>query len=209
MKEGKAIGGVQVRRLAIEGAVEFTPPVYRDERGLFASPYQEPAFAGTVGWPLFPVRDISHNLSARGVLRGIHYTATPPGRAKYVYCPYGRVQDFLVDLRVGSPTFGRWESTELDGDTCRALYIPVGVGHAFLSLKDDSMIVYAMSEGYVAENERAVSPLDPALGLPLPAGIAPIQSDRDRAAPTLADARDRGLLTDYAVCRDVEAKLWQ
>lgn len=203
------VHGVTVRRLAIDGALEFTPNVYRDRRGLFASPYQEPAFTATFGRPLFPVRDLSHNVSAHGVLRGIHYTSTPPGRAKYVYCPYGKVRDFLIDLRVGSPTFGRWDSTELDGDICRAVYIPVGVGHAFLSLADDSMIVYAMSKGYVAEDELAISPLDPALGLTFPAGITPLQSDRDRAAPTLAEALDRGLLGDYALCRDVEAKLWQ
>lgn len=203
------VPGVTVRRLAIDGAVEFTPSVYRDERGLFASPYQEAAFTATFGWPLFPVRDLSHNVSARGVLRGIHYTSTPPGRAKYVYCPYGKVQDFLIDLRVGSPTFGRWDSTKLGGDTCRAIYVPVGVGHAFLSLADDSMIVYAMSKGYVAEDELAISPLDPALGLPLPTGVTPVQSDRDRAAPTLVEALERGLLSDYGTCRDVEAKLWQ
>ncbi len=200
---------VQVQKLGIEGAFAFTPPVHRDDRGLFTSPYQEAPFSGARGRALFPVRDISHNLSARGVLRGIHYTTTPPGRAKYVYCPYGRVHDYLVDLRVGSPTFGRHVSAELGGDTCQALYIPVGVGHAFLSLEDDSMVVYVMSEGYTAANELAVSPLDPALGLPIPDGYALAQSERDTAAPTLAEARDRGLLPEYDTCRKVEAALWQ
>jgi dTDP-4-dehydrorhamnose 3,5-epimerase/epimerase EvaD len=193
----------------IDGAFRFEPPVYPDSRGLFASPFQDAAFTETLGRPLFPVRDVSHNRSARGVLRGIHYTAVPPGRAKYVYCPYGEVQDYLVDLRIGSPTYGRWEMTNLSGDNCRALYIPVGVGHAFLSLRDDSVVVYLMSEGYVPANELAISPLDPAIGLPMPAGIEIQQSDRDRAAPTLAQARDRGLLDDYELCRTVEAKLWQ
>ena len=193
----------------IDGAFRFTPPVYADGRGLFTSPFQEAAFAGALDRPLFPVRDVSHNRSARGVLRGIHYTAAPPGRAKYVYCPYGEVRDYLVDLRVGSPTFGRCEMTELSGDNSRALYIPVGVGHAFLSLRDDSVIVYLMSEGYVPANELAVSPLDPAIGLPLPEGLEIRQSERDAVAPTLAEARERGLLDDYTVCRNVEAKLWR
>ncbi len=200
---------VQARKLGIEGALAFTPPVYRDDRGLFTSPYQDAPFTGARGTSLFPVRDISHNLSARGVLRGIHYTTTPPGRAKYVYCPYGRVHDYLVDLRVGSPTFGRWEAAELGGDDCRALYIPVGVGHAFLSLEDDSMVVYVMSHGYVPENELAVSPLDPELGLPLPDGYDLAQSERDTAAPTLAEALAQGLLPSYDTCRKVEAELWQ
>ncbi len=193
----------------VDGAFEFTPAVFPDGRGLFASPYQDAAFAEALDRPLFPVRDVSHNRSARGVLRGIHYTASPPGRAKYVYCPYGEVQDYLVDLRVGSPTFGRWATTELSGDNCRALYIPVGVGHAFLSLRDDSVVVYLMSEGYVPANELAVSPLDPEIGLPIPPGLAIRQSDRDAAAPTLAEARERGLLDDYELCRNVEAKLWR
>ncbi|WP_432041925.1 dTDP-4-dehydrorhamnose 3,5-epimerase family protein [Streptomyces cadmiisoli] len=199
---------MRVRTPAIEGVREFTPQVFGDDRGCFASPFQESAFTQAVGRPLFPVRDISHNVSARGVLRGIHYTAAPPGRAKYVYCPYGRVLDFLVDLRVGSPTFGRHQTTELSGGDCRALYIPVGVGHAFLSRQDDSIVVYVMSEGYVPEAELAVSPLDPVLGLPLPEGGDLRQSPRDGAAPTLAEARDKGLLPDYDTCREVEAALW-
>jgi dTDP-4-dehydrorhamnose 3,5-epimerase/epimerase EvaD len=203
------MSAMTVASSTIDGAVKFTPAVYQDVRGLFSSPYQERAFAGQFDRPLFPVRDISHNRSARGVLRGIHYTATPPGRAKYVYCPYGRVQDYLVDLRMGSPTFGQWETTELSGDNCRALYIPVGVGHAFASLQDDSIVVYVMSEGYVPDNERAVSALDPGIGLPMPEGLLMRQSERDTVAPTLAEARERGLLTDYTMCRDVEAKLWQ
>ncbi|TVL94146.1 dTDP-4-dehydrorhamnose 3,5-epimerase family protein [Streptomyces sp. SAJ15] len=200
---------MQVQKLGIEGAYAFTPPVHKDDRGLFTSPFQDAAFAESQGRPLFPVKDISHNLSARGVLRGIHYTTTPPGRAKYVYCPYGRVQDYLVDLRLGSPTFGRWESTELGGEEARALYIPVGVGHAFLSLQDDSMVVYVMSEGYVPEHELAVSPLDPKLGLPVPQGHALAQSPRDAAAPTLSEAERQGLLPEYDTCRRVEAALWQ
>jgi dTDP-4-dehydrorhamnose 3,5-epimerase/epimerase EvaD len=202
------VNPVQVHKLGIEGAYEFTPPVYQDDRGLFSSPYQGTAFTEALGRPLFPVKDISHNLSARGVLRGIHYTATPPGRAKYVYCPYGRVQDFLIDLRVGSPTFGQWEATEISGEDCRALYIPVGVGHAFLSLQDDSMVVYVMSEGYIPENEHAISPLDPELGLPLTADLMAAQSQRDLSAPTLAEARERGLLPTYEACQEVEAQLW-
>jgi len=199
---------VQARTPEIEGVVQFTSPVHTDERGLFAGPFRDAAFQEALERPLFPVKDISHNLSGRGVLRGIHYTAAPPGRAKYVYCPYGRVRDFLVDLRVGSPTFGRWTETVLHGGECRALYVPVGVGHAFLSLQDDSMVVYVMSEGYVPEYELAVSPLDPALGLPLPDPAEVVLSARDTAAPEVAEAREKGLLPDYATCREVEAALW-
>ncbi|MFI6040988.1 dTDP-4-dehydrorhamnose 3,5-epimerase family protein [Nocardia sp. NPDC051321] len=199
----------EIRQLGIEGAVEFSVPVYRDSRGLFTSPFQLGAFDAALGHGLFPVKDISHNVSARGVLRGIHYTTTPPGRAKYVYVPHGRVTDYLVDLRVGSPTFGRWEQTELGGgDRGKALFIPMGVGHAFLAQEDDSIVVYVMSEGYEAANELAVSPLDPEIGLPIPRVPRPEQSERDSAALTLAEAGKRGLLPDYATCVELEAKLW-
>ncbi|MFC4374186.1 dTDP-4-dehydrorhamnose 3,5-epimerase family protein [Nocardia halotolerans] len=199
---------METRRLRIEGAVEFTAPAYRDGRGVFTSPFQGDVFDATLGHGLFPVRDISHNVSARGVLRGIHYTTTPPGRTKFVYCPHGRVTDYLVDLRTGSPTFGQWESTELGGATVRALLIPMGVGHAFLSHEAGSIVVYVMSEGYRASNELAVDALDPEIGLPMPHELAVQQSDRDRNAPTIAQARERGLLPSYQVCQDVEAKLW-
>ncbi|WP_067182518.1 dTDP-4-dehydrorhamnose 3,5-epimerase family protein [Microtetraspora niveoalba] len=200
---------MQVRRLGIEGAFEFTPTVFKDRRGLFAAPFQGEFFSEHLGKPLFQVEQVSHNLSTRGTLRGIHYTATPPGMAKYVYCPYGQVQDYLIDLRVGSPTFGEWATTRLDADGCRALYIPVGVGHAFLSLADDSMVVYLMSQGYVAHNELAINPLDPEIGLPITDGIEIVQSDRDMLAPTLAEAMDAGLLPELRTAEEAEATLWR
>ncbi len=200
---------MEVRKLGIEGVIEFTPPVHRDRRGLFCSAFQRQTFARTLGKPLFPVGQVSHNISRRGTLRGIHYTATPPGMAKYVYCPRGRVQDFVVDLRVGSPTFGTSESVTLDEDSNRALFLPVGIGHAFLSTSDDSMVLYVLSGDYVAGNELAVDALDPALGLPVPQGYDHIRSDRDLVAPTLAEAGERGLLPEYAACREAEARLWQ
>ncbi|OLF17183.1 dTDP-4-dehydrorhamnose 3,5-epimerase family protein [Actinophytocola xanthii] len=196
---------MRVRPLRIEGAFEFTPERFPDSRGYFTSPFQEEAFAAAVGRPLFPVRQASHNLSRRpGVLRGIHYTATPPGGAKYVYCPRGKVIDFQVDLRVGSPTFGMSDSVVLDEAEGRSVYCPVGVGHGSVVLEADSMVVYLLSQVYVAANELAVSPLDPALALPLPPGLEPLMSERDAAALTLAESRERGMLPDYATCLELD-----
>ncbi|MEU5987393.1 dTDP-4-dehydrorhamnose 3,5-epimerase family protein [Spirillospora sp. NPDC047418] len=194
------------RRLAVTGAWEFTPDVFPDDRGLFVSPFQEAAFTEAVGRPLFPVTQTNHSRSRRGVVRGVHFTVTPPGSAKYVYCARGESLDIVVDIRVGSPTFGRWDATRLDQEDFRAMYLPVGVGHAFVALADDTVMSYLMSESYVAEHELAVSPLDPALGLPIPAGAEVVLSDRDRAAPTLAEAAAAGVLPDYDVCRELDAK---
>ncbi|NEB81693.1 dTDP-4-keto-6-deoxy-D-glucose epimerase [Streptomyces sp. SID14478] len=196
-----------VRELAIEGALEFTPTVYPDERGLFVTTYQQAQFVAATEHP-FPFVQTSHSVSRRGVVRGVHYTATPPGMAKHVYCARGRARDFVVDLRVGSPTFGQWDTIELDQEHCRSTYLPVGVGHVFVALEDETTMMYQMSGPYVAQDELAVSPLDPALGLPVTIdGVEPVLSGRDVAAPTLAQALEAGVLPDYETCRALEAVL--
>ncbi|MDI5980607.1 dTDP-4-dehydrorhamnose 3,5-epimerase family protein [Amycolatopsis magusensis] len=191
---------MQARELAVRGAIEFTPRKFPDERGSFVSPHQGPEFLRAVGEPLFDVAQASYTTSRRGAVRGIHYTRTPPGCAKYVYCPSGRVLDFVVDVRVGSETFGRWDSVVLDPETCRSVYLPIGVGHACLSLADDSVLTYLLSQSYSPEYELNISLLDAQLGSLIPAGISPIMSERDRRAPTLAEAMEAGLLPAYATC---------
>jgi epimerase EvaD len=124
-----------------------------------------------------------------------------------VYCARGEALDIVVDIRVGSPTFGRWDAVQLDQRDFRAMYIPVGVGHAFVALTDDTVMSYLFSSPYVAENELALSVRDPELGLPVPADIELLLSDRDQAAPRLAAARAEGLLPDYDQCREIERGL--
>ncbi|MGI5428598.1 dTDP-4-dehydrorhamnose 3,5-epimerase DnmU [Streptomyces sp. CA-179760] len=199
---------MKARELAVQGAFTFEPEVFPDERGLFVSPFREEAFTAAVGHPFFPVRQTNHSRSRRGVVRGVHYTVTPPGSAKYVYCARGRSLDIVVDVRVGSPTYGRCDAVELDPREFRAVYFPVGVGHAFVALENDTVMSYMLSGEYVQANELAVSALDPALGLPVPGDLEPLLSGRDRAAPTLEQARAAGTLPEYAACRAVESELW-
>ncbi|WP_031468642.1 dTDP-4-dehydrorhamnose 3,5-epimerase family protein [Sciscionella sediminilitoris] len=195
---------MRARELAVDGAFEFTPRVFGDDRGLFVSPFQEPVFAETLGRPLFPVRQTSYSKSRRGTVRGIHYTATPPGAHKYVCCVQGKALDIVVDIRVGSPTFGRYEVLELDAENFRSAYFPVGVGHAFVARTDDTMMSYTLSASYVPENELAIAVLDPELALPIPDDLDPILSERDRAAPSLAEAKSAGLLPEYECCTEIE-----
>ncbi|SEP52383.1 dTDP-4-dehydrorhamnose 3,5-epimerase family protein [Amycolatopsis saalfeldensis] len=197
----------QARPLAVGGAFAFTTPAFPDERGVFLSPYRRSVFTEAVGHPLFPVAQVSYSVSHRGVVRGLHFTATPPGCAKYVYCPRGKVLDLVVDLRVGSPTFGLCDSVVLGDEGFPAVYFPVGLGHLFAALEDDTVMTYLLSQEYRQENELAISPFDPDLALPIPAGIPPVLSERDRRAPALAEARAAGLLPDYAACLRAEAKL--
>jgi dTDP-4-dehydrorhamnose 3,5-epimerase len=126
----------------------------------------------------------------------------PPGQAKYVTCVRGAVLDVVVDIRVGSPAFGRWEAVRLDGDTRHAVFLAEGLGHAFMALTDDATVVYLCSTGYAPGREHGVNPLDPELGIAWPDGIPPVLSPKDAEAPSLAEAEQAGLLPTYAACSD-------
>lgn len=191
-----------VRALGVPGAHVFTLEVHDDERGTFSSPYQESVFERAVGHRL-TLAQTNITRSHRDVVRGVHFTATPPGCAKYVHCVRGRALDIVVDLRVGSPAFGTWDAVELDETRQRAVYLPVGVGHAVVALADETVMSYVVTTGYVPANELTVSVFDPALALPLPTGSAVVLSERDRRAPTVDQAGADGLLPDYGACTGV------
>ncbi|MET9595415.1 dTDP-4-dehydrorhamnose 3,5-epimerase family protein [Streptomyces sp. NPDC006516] len=198
---------MQSRQLAVDGAFEFRPQVFTDERGLFVSPFQETAARQALGHPLFPVAQTNHSLSRRGTIRGAHYTLTPPGIAKYVYCARGRALDIVIDVRLGSPTYGRSETVLLDQEDFRAVYFPVGVAHAFVALEDRTVMSYMLSGEYVPENELALSVFDPVLDLSLPSDFEPVMSERDLAAPTLETAEKSGTLPEYRRCLELERAL--
>lgn len=197
---------MDVRELAVSGAFEFTPRVFPDDRGLFVCPFQEADFVRAVGHPL-TVAQLNHSRSRRGTIRGVHFADVPPGQTKYVYCPQGAVLDVVVDIRVGSPTFGAVDAVRLDPVGFRAVYVPGGVGHAVMALEDDSVISYLCSTGYDPGREHGLDPLDPELGLPWPADLAPLLSDKDRAAPGLSRARAAGLLPRYEDCLAYQRRL--
>ena len=196
---------MQARPLAIEGAWEFVAPQFPDERGTFVVPYEEEPFAAATGYAL-PLSKMHHAQSRRGTVRGIHFTLVPPGQAKFVYSPRGRVLDVVVDVRVGSPTFGEWDSVVLDPDDYRCVYMSDGIGHAYAALEDDSILVYLCTTPYAPDREVAVDPFDPALALPWP-DVLPILSARDKAAPTLAEAERQGLLPTYEDYLEQERRL--
>ncbi|WP_097992981.1 dTDP-4-dehydrorhamnose 3,5-epimerase family protein [Streptomyces sp. f51] len=198
---------MEAKELGVVGAHVFTPQVFADSRGAFVSPFQEEAFVRQTGHRLFPVEQISHSRSRRGVVRGVHFTRTPPGMAKYVYCPRGRALDIIVDLRRGSPTFGRHATVVLDPVDFRAVYFPVGLGHAFVALEDDTVMAYTLSLAYDPENELALSVYDPDLALSLPEDIEPVVSERDRVAQSLEQALESGVLPDYEQCLELDARL--
>jgi epimerase EvaD len=197
---------VQFRELAVPGVVEFIPKIFPDARGRFVAPFQESTFVDATGHRLHLAQS-NHSISRRGVIRGVHVSDVPPGQAKYVHCSRGALLDVAIDVRVGSPTFGRWDSVLLDTETYRAVYLPEGIGHAFIALADDTVMAYLCSTGYDPAAEHTVSPLDPALRLPWPADLEVVLSDKDRAAPTLAEAAEAGILPRWDACQARYAEL--
>lgn len=191
------------RALAVPGAWEITPVQHGDPRGVFLEYFQGGPFEEATGHR-FDLRQANCSVSAAGVLRGIHFADVPPGQAKYVTCASGAVLDVVVDLRVGSPTFGTWDSVLLDDVDRRAIYLGEGLGHAFMSLADGSTVLYLCSTGYSPGREHGVHPLDPQVGIEWPttdrdgAPITPRLSDKDLAAPSLAEAMAQDLLPRYA-----------
>ncbi|WP_238013322.1 dTDP-4-dehydrorhamnose 3,5-epimerase [Dactylosporangium sp. AC04546] len=189
---------MKFRQLSVAGAWEVTPVLHGDPRGLFTEWYRFDRLAAEIGHPLRLAQG-NLSVSAKDVVRGIHFADVPPGQAKYVMCTRGAVLDVIVDLRVGSPTFGRSESVLLDDVDRRAVYIGEGLGHGFCALTDDATLTYACSEVYNPTGEHGVHPLDPDLAIEWPTG-APQLSARDAAAPTLAEMLAAGRLPDYAAC---------
>jgi dTDP-4-dehydrorhamnose 3,5-epimerase len=138
---------VEIRELAVPDSYVLDLVPHGDSRGRFTEWYRADVLGEAVGHPL-PLAQANHSVSARGVLRGVHFALVPPGQAKYVYCPAGRVLDVVVDVRVGSPTFGVHDAVLLDSETPRAVYLAEGLGHAFVSLADASSVTYLVSTGY-------------------------------------------------------------
>lgn len=190
---------LRYRALAIEGAWEVTPRQYPDERGVFLEWFRGEAFRNEIGRGL-TLAQANMSVSAAGVVRGIHFADVPPGQAKYITCPKGAVFDVVVDIRVGSSTFGAWDAVVLDDEDRRAVFLSEGLGHVFMSLEDGSAVAYLCSTPYDPAREHGIDPLDPAIGIDWPTSsrhgtpIAPLLSTKDRAAPTLEEARASGLL---------------
>ncbi len=194
---------MEIRELSVPDAFEIVPRQHGDDRGLFLEWYRFEALTEAVGHPL-DLRQANLSVSARGTVRGIHFADVPPGQAKYVTCVRGAVMDVVVDIRVGSPAFGRWDAVRLDDRGRSAVYLAEGLGHAFLALSDDATVAYLCSSVYTPAAEHGVHPLDPEVGIDyatLLDGAAPRLSPRDEQAPTLAQAQDAGLLPDYELCR--------
>jgi dTDP-4-dehydrorhamnose 3,5-epimerase len=192
---------VQIEPVGIPDAWLCTPTQYPDDRGVFLEWFRADLLAERT-MRRFDVMQANHSVSGRGTLRGLHLADVPPGQAKYVYCSRGAILDVVVDVRDGSPTFGQHAAVRLDDQDRRGLFISEGLAHGFCALSDIAEVTYLVSTTYDPAAEHAVNALDPALDIPWSddaQGL--VLSDKDRAAPTLEQARAAGRLPSYDACR--------
>jgi dTDP-4-dehydrorhamnose 3,5-epimerase len=197
---------MKVTELAVPDAFAVHPQQFQDDRGVFLEWYRHEALTEAVGHPL-NLAQANYSVSRRGSVRGVHYADVPEGQAKYVTCVSGAVLDVVVDLRVGSPSFGHWDAVRLDTQEHTAVYLSEGLGHAFVALTDDATVVYLCSTVYNPAAEHGLNPLDPDLAIPWPVDGPRILSEKDTSAPGLAAAAAAGLLPDYDTCLSHYAKL--
>jgi dTDP-4-dehydrorhamnose 3,5-epimerase len=199
-RQGHKVNRVRIEQLDVPDAWLCTPQVHGDARGAFVEWFRGDLLAQATGRTFEPIQ-ANHSVSRRGTIRGIHYALVPPGQAKYVFCSRGAVLDVVVDIRAGSPSYAATAAVRLDGEERGAVFISEGLGHAFCALTETAEVTYLVSTTYNPGAERTISPLDPALAMPWPDDIELVLSDRDRAAPTLAAARDKGDLPSYDASR--------
>ena len=179
----------------LPGVVLVEPAVFGDDRGWFYESFNEARFDAALeelGLPV-PRRFVqdNHSSSKAGVLRGLHYQLPPQPQGKLVRVVRGAAFDVAVDIRAGSPTFGKWFGAELSADNRRQLWIPEGYAHGFIALQDDTHFLYKTTDVWSKACERAIRWDDPTLAIawPMPTGVdAPLVAPKDAAAAWLADA---------------------
>ena len=173
---------------ALPGVLILEPKVFGDERGFFMESFNQKAFDEAVGRHVEFVQD-NHSRSAKGVLRGLHYQLPPHAQGKLVRVTSGRVFDVAVDVRRGSPSFGKWVGVELSAENHRQLWLPEGIAHGFIVLSDSADFLYKTTNYYTPAAERCIRWDDPALGIAWPAAAAPTLSAKDMQGLLLTAAQ--------------------
>ncbi|MFM1787170.1 MAG: hypothetical protein RL228_1120 [Actinomycetota bacterium] len=150
--------------MKIKGAWIHTPIRHNDERGHFEEQFKISQLESELGRS-FTVKQVNQSVSNKGVIRGIHFTDSPEGQAKYVSCPKGAIWDVVVDLRKDSPTYGQWDAVELSAENGFSVFISEGLGHAFLTLEERSVANYLCTSEYSPEADRTINALSAKLAI--------------------------------------------
>jgi dTDP-4-dehydrorhamnose 3,5-epimerase len=179
---------IEVRPLELEGLFEIRPRRFRDERGFFSEVWRD-EWLSEIGLDARFVQDNHSHSRARGVLRGMHFQLPPAAQDKLIRVGRGSIFDVAVDIRSGSPTFGRWAGIVLSAEEWNQLLVPSGFAHGFVTLEPDTEVLYKTSAAYAPELERAIRFDDPAIAIDWPIDADElILSEKDRMAPYLAEA---------------------
>ncbi|TFC19188.1 dTDP-4-keto-6-deoxy-D-glucose epimerase [Cryobacterium algoritolerans] len=192
---------MKIRELSIPDSYEITPTQFGDDRGVFLEWYRFDHLEEKIGHRL-DIAQANTSVSRSGSVRGIHFADIPPSQAKYVMVAHGAVLDYVIDIRVGSPTFGQWDSVLLDDTDRRAVYIAEGLGHCFVALTDNATVSYLVTAPFNPGREHGINPLDADIGLVFPPEAGELLlSPKDTDAPGLAEAAASGLLPTWADAR--------
>jgi dTDP-4-dehydrorhamnose 3,5-epimerase len=185
--------------LKISGSWKIEFQKFDDNRGFFYESFKEEDFKNQIGRNL-NIMQTNTSSSSRGSVRGIHYALVPPSQAKLVQCQRGSIKDYVIDIRVGSPTFGQYEEIELNENSASAVFIEEGLAHSFLSLENQTVVTYFVTEKYNPEREKGINPFDKTLNVKWP-DIELILSEKDKQAISLEEAENQGLLPTFDECK--------
>ena len=185
--------------LKISGSWKIEFQKFEDNRGFFYESFKAEEFPRLIGRN-FDIKQTNTSSSSKGSVRGVHYALVPPSQAKLVQCQRGSIKDYVIDIRIGSPTFGQFEAIDLDEKSASAIFIEEGLAHAFVALVNNTIVTYYVSEKYNPEREKGINPFDKTLNILWPE-IDLILSEKDKAAISLKQATDQGILTTYDECK--------
>jgi dTDP-4-dehydrorhamnose 3,5-epimerase len=185
--------------LKISGSwlIEFQK--FEDSRGYFYESFKEEDFQKQIGRQL-SIKQTNTSSSSKGSVRGIHYALVPPSQAKLVQCQRGSIKDYVIDIRVGSPTFGEFEAIELYESSPTAIFIEEGLAHAFVALENNTIVTYYVSEKFNPEREKGINPFDKSLNVKWP-DLELILSEKDKSAISLDEAKSQGILPSFNECK--------
>ena len=190
---------MKAQPLKISGSWKIEFQKFDDNRGFFYESFKEEDFKKLIGRNL-NIKQTNTSSSSKGSVRGIHYALVPPSQAKLVQCQRGSIKDYVIDIRVGSPTFGQFEEIELNENSASAIFIEEGLAHAFVALENQTVVTYFVTEKYNPEREKGINPFDKTLNVKWP-DLELILSEKDKQAISLDESEALGLLPNYDECK--------
>lgn len=191
---------MKAQPLKISGSWKIEFQKFDDNRGFFYESFKEEDFKNQIGRNL-NIKQTNTSSSSKGAVRGIHYALVPPSQAKLVQCQRGSIRDYVIDIRVGSPTFGQFEEIELNEKSASAVFIEEGLAHAFVALENQTVVTYFVTEKYNPEREKGINPFDKTLNVKWPE-IELIISEKDKQAISLEEAKNQELLPTFDECKE-------